>query len=69
MRWRKPAIVSVPVGRPAALRPVGRGALPDVDAVVARERPSEPMVCLRPVAITEAAHRFVAPSPATCSMP
>jgi ornithine decarboxylase len=39
--------------------PVGRGALPNVDAVVARERPSQPLICLRPAAIAGAAKRFV----------
>ena len=56
----KARIVPVPlVGHPAPIRPVGRAALPTVDAVVARERPSEPLVCLRPAAITGAARRFV----------
>src|SRR3954454_9920658 len=41
-------------------RPAGRPlALPSVDALVARERPSEPLVCLRPAAITAASRRFV----------
>jgi ornithine decarboxylase len=47
-------VSSQPVRRPAA-RPVG---LPTVDAVVARERPSEPLVCLRPATIAGAAGRF-----------
>lgn len=39
---------------------VGRAAaLPTVDAVVARERPSEPVICLRPAVIAAAARRFV----------
>lgn len=37
----------------------GRAALPRVDEVVARARPSEPVLCLRPAAIAAAAHRFV----------
>jgi len=44
-----------PAGRPAA-RPA---ALPRVDTLVARERPSEPLVCLRPAAIAAASRRFV----------
>ena len=56
----KARIVPVPaIGRPAPIRPLGRPALPSVNAVVARERPSEPLVCLRPAAIAGAAHRFV----------
>ena len=34
-------------------------ALPTVDALVARERPSEPLVCLRPATIAAASRRFV----------
>jgi ornithine decarboxylase len=45
------------------LRPGGRGVLPTVDAVVARERPAEPLVCLRPAAIAAASRRFVAAFP------
>lgn len=41
------------------LRPLGRADLPNVDAVVARERPSEPLLCLRPATIAAAAQRFV----------
>ena len=56
----KARIVSVPpLGHAAAVRPSRRAALPDVDAVVACERPSEPLVCLRPAAIAAAALRFV----------
>src|SRR3954447_18811042 len=41
-------------------RPAGRVfALPSVDALVARECPSEPLVCLRPAAIAAASRRFV----------
>ena len=43
----------------ASFRPLGRAALPSVDAVVARARPSEPLLCLRPAAIAAAARRFV----------
>jgi len=47
--------------RSLALRPVRGGALlSSVDAVVARERPTEPVLCLRPTAIAAAARRFVA---------
>jgi ornithine decarboxylase len=41
------------------LQPAGRSALPTVDAVVARERPADPLYCLRPATITAAAARFV----------
>jgi ornithine decarboxylase len=51
----KARIVSLP---PVGRLPVGRVALPTVDAVVARERPSEPVICLRPAAIAAAARRF-----------
>jgi ornithine decarboxylase len=48
----------------AAGRPAGRAAaLPSVDALVARERPSEPLICLRPVTIAAAARRFVGAFP------
>jgi len=40
-------------------RPARTGFLPSVDAVVARERPVEPLVCLRPATIAVAARRFV----------
>src|SRR5689334_17092027 len=39
-----------------AARPL---ALPRVDARVARERPSEPLVCLRPATIAASSRRFV----------
>src|SRR3954449_4580836 len=45
--------------RLVSLRPLGRAPLPNVDAVVARERPAEPLVCLRPAAIAAASRRFV----------
>src|SRR5207245_10821240 len=45
------------------LRPGGRSLLPNIDAVVARERPTEPLVCLRPAAISAASRRFVAAFP------
>jgi ornithine decarboxylase len=44
-------------------RPLGRTALPLVDVAVARLRPSEPLVCLRPAAIAAAARHFVAAFP------
>ena len=44
----------------SADRPAGRPlTLPSVDALVARERPSEPLVCVRPATIAAASHRFV----------
>src|SRR5215210_3997414 len=43
----------------SAVRPAGRSAiLPTVDEIVARERPSEPLVCLRPATIAAASRRF-----------
>ncbi len=45
--------------RLVALRPSRSSVLPSVDAVVARERPAEPLLCLRPTAISGAARRFV----------
>src|SRR5258708_11999747 len=45
------------------LGPAGRSVLPTVDAVVARERPAEPLVCLRPAVIAAASRRFVAAFP------
>src|SRR5712671_7601133 len=45
--------------RSLALRPVRGGVLPSVDSVVARERPCEPVLCLRPAAIAAASHAFV----------
>ena len=40
------------------LRTSSRSVLPSIDAVVARERPTEPLVCLRPAAIAAASRRF-----------
>jgi ornithine decarboxylase len=40
-------------------RPQGRAAFPSIDAVVARTRPSDPLLCLRPAVIAGAAQRFV----------
>jgi ornithine decarboxylase len=40
-------------------RPLGRAAFPSVDGVVARVRPTDPLLCLRPAAIAAAAQRFV----------
>ena len=40
-------------------RPFGRAVLPSIDAVVARARPSDPLLCLRPAALAAAARRFV----------
>ena len=45
------------------LRPAGRSFLPSVDAVVAHERPVEPLVCLRPAVIAGASRCFVAAFP------
>jgi hypothetical protein len=39
--------------------PAGRAVFPSIDAVVARMRPSDPLLCLRPAAIAGAALRFV----------
>ena len=39
--------------------PLGRAILPMVDTVVAAARPTDPLLCLRPAAITAAARRFV----------
>src|SRR5439155_19696980 len=41
------------------LRAAGRSSLPTVDAVVASERPAEPLMCLRPAVIAGASQRFV----------
>src|SRR3982074_1117904 len=41
------------------LRAASRSFLPPVDAVVARERPAGPLVCLRPAVIAGASQRFV----------
>jgi ornithine decarboxylase len=40
-------------------RPHGRTVFPSVDAVVARMRPTAPLLCLRPAVIAGAARRFV----------
>jgi ornithine decarboxylase len=40
-------------------RPNGRTVFPSVDAIVARTRPSDPLLCLRPAVIAGAAQRFV----------
>ena len=40
-------------------RPQGRAVFPSIDAVVARTRPSDPLLCLRPTTIAGAARRFV----------
>src|SRR5438552_6283096 len=45
------------------LRAANRSSLPIIDAVVARERPAEPLVCLRPAVIAGASHCFVAAFP------
>src|SRR5436309_11919346 len=49
--------------RLVAPRPARTGTLPSVDVVVARERPTEPLYCLRPATIAAATHRFVAAFP------
>jgi ornithine decarboxylase len=45
--------------RLASPRLHGRGPIPSVDAVVARARPTDPLLCLRPASIARAAKRFV----------
>ena len=40
--------------------PAAGAPLPAIDALIARERPEEPVHCLRPAAASEAARRFVA---------
>ncbi len=45
--------------RLVSVRPIGRTVLPTVDAVVAREQPTVPVLCLRPAAIAAAACSFV----------
>src|SRR5207248_9922323 len=40
-------------------RPTGRAVFPAVDAVVARTRPTDPLLCLRRGVITGAGQRFV----------
>jgi ornithine decarboxylase len=52
-----------PVRRRIDPAPVAPVVLPGVDAVVAAERPTEPLHCLRPAAIAEAARAFVAAFP------
>jgi ornithine decarboxylase len=44
-------------------RPLADPALPDIDTLVAELRPSEPLLCLRPMAIAAAARRFVGAFP------
>jgi ornithine decarboxylase len=55
---KAPVVSFEPAGRP-----LGRSILPTVDAVVARERPAEPLLCLRPAAIAVASRHFVAGFP------
>jgi ornithine decarboxylase len=43
----------------ASSRLHGRAPFPSVDAVVARTRPTDPLLCVRPVGIAGAASRFV----------
>ena len=45
------------------LRAANRSSLPIIDAVVARERPAEPLVCLRPATVAAASRCFVAAFP------
>ena len=45
------------------LRAANRSSLPIINAVVARERPAEPLVCLRPAVISAASRCFVAAFP------
>src|SRR5436853_5108742 len=45
------------------LRAAARSFLPTVDAVVARERPVEPLLCLRPAVIVSQSRCFVAAFP------
>jgi len=40
-------------------RPLGRAVLPRINTVVAAARPTDPLLCLRPAAISAAARRFV----------
>src|SRR5262249_9159617 len=44
-------------------RPLGRAVLRSVQAVVARVRPAEPLLCLRPATIAAVARRFVGSFP------
>src|SRR5437868_15241707 len=45
------------------LRAANRSSLPIINAVVARERPAEPLDCLRPAIISAASRCFVAAFP------
>ena len=45
------------------LRAANRSSLPIINAVVARERPAEPLVCLRPATVAAASRCFVAAFP------
>ena len=45
------------------LRAANRSSLPIINAVVARERPAEPLVCLRPATVATASRCFVAAFP------
>src|SRR5271166_1635262 len=49
--------------RLASSRSLGRAILPRIDAVVAAARPTDPLLCLRPVAIAAAARRFIGSFP------
>ena len=49
--------------RLASPRPQGRAQFPSIDVVVARTRPSDPLLCLRPAATADADRRFVASFP------
>jgi len=49
-----------PLHRRISLRPEANVALPTVDAMVKSLRPEEPLHCIRPAAIAEAARAFVA---------
>src|SRR5437660_153891 len=51
----KTRLVSVPSVR----RPLGHVALPTIDTLVARERPAEPLYCLRPATVASDSRRFV----------
>jgi ornithine decarboxylase len=44
-------------------RPLADPALPDIDALVAELRPSDPLLCLRPATIAAAGRRFVGAFP------
>ena len=49
----------MPKVRLVSVRPLGRAILPMVNTVIAAARPTDPLLCLRPAAITAAARRFV----------